>query len=204
MAAAADGIRPEVTSVELTAGGLAAPSRAAASIMPGPCGFPLACPGARSHLIRMSQNDAIIATQSLSAEAERLHGDAEAMRREAEALRSAIQAPSGLVQQAIARLEAEAGAKTERAQALERVAATLLSRDAAQGDASPEGFDAFAKANLSPLLVRLASAVRGQGHAAYQPGPNAAAAIDLQAIGRIVENGLDWLARERRRQDGRP
>jgi len=155
----------------------------------------------------MSQNDAIIAAQSLAAEAERLHGDAQAMRREAEALRSAVQSPSEVVRQAIARLEAEAGAKTERAQALERVAAGLLSRGAVPGNGSPEGFaafDAFAKAGLSPLMARFASAVRGQGSTAEQGGPQAAAPIDLQAVGRIVETGLHWLARESRGQGGRP
>lgn len=155
----------------------------------------------------MSQNDSIIAAQSLTAEAERLHGDAQAMRREAEALRAAVQSPSEVVQQAIARLEAEAGAKDQRAQALERVAAGLLSGDAVPGSGAPEGFaafDALAKAGLSPLMARFASAVRGQGSAPDQQGPQAAAPIDLQAVGRIVENGLHWLAKESRGQGRRP
>lgn len=152
----------------------------------------------------MSQNDAIIAAQSLTAEAARLHGEAEAMRREAQALRAAVQSPSELVQQAIARLEAEAGATTERAQALERVAAGLLSRDSVPGKGAAEGFagfDALARAGLSPLLARFAAAGRGQSG---QAGPQAAAPIDLQAIGRMVENGLHWLAKESRGQGGRP
>jgi hypothetical protein len=154
----------------------------------------------------MNQNDAITAAQSLTAEAERLQGDAQATRREADALRSAIQGPSELVQQVIARLEADAGAKTERARSLERVAATLLARDRRQESGSPDGFaafDAFARANLSPLVARLASAIRGQGYTAGQHSPNGSAPINVEAIGKILEDGLQWLAKDSRRQDGR-
>jgi hypothetical protein len=155
----------------------------------------------------MNQNDAITAAQSLTAEAERLKVDAQATRREADALRSVIQGPSEVVQQVIARLEADAVAKTERAHSLERVAASLLSRDIGQESGSSEGFaafDAFAKANLSPLVAKLASAVRGQGYTAGQPSPNGSAPITVQAIGKMLEDGLQWLAKEGRRQGGRP
>ncbi|WP_144404401.1 hypothetical protein [Belnapia sp. F-4-1] len=155
----------------------------------------------------MNQNDAITAAQSLTAEAERLQADAQATRKEADALRSAVQGPSEVVQQVIARLEADAGVKTERARSLERAAASLLSRDVGQERGSAEGFaafDAFARANLSPLVARLASAVRGQDYAAGQPGPNVPPPINLQGIGKVLEDGLQWLAKESRRQGGRP
>ncbi|MBL6079638.1 hypothetical protein JMJ56_16590 [Belnapia sp. T18] len=155
----------------------------------------------------MNQNDAITAAQSLTAEAERLQADAQATRGEADALRSAIQGPSEVVQQAIARLEADARAKTERAHSLERAAASLLSGKVGQEGGSAEGFaafDTFARASLSPLVARLASAVRGQDHTAGQPGPNGPPPINLQGIGKILEDGLHWLAKESRRQGGRP
>jgi hypothetical protein len=154
----------------------------------------------------MNQNDAITAAQSLAAEAERLQGEAQATRQEAEALRSAIQGPSDVVQQVIARLEADAVAKTDRAHSLQRVAASLLARDCRQDSSSPEGFtafDAFARANLAPLAARLASAIRGQGHTAGQPRPNGSAPINVEAIGKILEDGLQWLVKDSRRQGGR-
>jgi hypothetical protein len=155
----------------------------------------------------MNQNDAITAAQSLTAEAERLQGEARATRREAEALRSAIQGPSDVVQQVIARLEADAVAKTERAHSLQRVAGSLLAGDGAQEGGLPEGFaafDAFARANLAPLAARLASAIKGQGYTAGQSGPNGSAPINVGAIGKILEEGLQWLANDSRRQGGRP
>ncbi|WP_143018344.1 hypothetical protein [Belnapia rosea] len=150
----------------------------------------------------MNQNDAITAAQSLTAEAERLQGDAQATRKEADALRSVIQGPSEVVQQVIARLEADAGAKTERARSLERVAASLLAREGGQDNGSPEGFaafDAFARASLSPLVARLASVGRSHGYIAGQPSPNGSAPINVEAIGKILEDGLRWLAKESRR-----
>ncbi len=155
----------------------------------------------------MNQNDAITAAQSLTAEAERLQGDAQATRREAEALRSAIQGPSDVVQQVIARLEADAVAKTERAHSLQRVAASLLAQDSKQESGSPDGFaafDAFARANLSPLVARLASAIRNQGYTAGQHSPNGSAPINVEAFGKILEDGLRWLAKNSRREGERP
>ena len=156
----------------------------------------------------MNQNDAIIAAQSLTAEAKRLLADAQATRREADALRSAIQGHSEVVQQVIARLKADADMKTERAYALERVAANLLSREIGQQSGLPDGLaalDAFAKANLSGLVARLGSAIRGPGYTAGQSGPTGSAPIDTQAIGKILEDGLQWLANgSRRGPGGRP
>ncbi len=154
----------------------------------------------------MNQSDAVTAAQSLIAEAERLRADAQAIRREADALRSAVQGPSEVVQQVSARLGADADMKIERAYALERVAANLLSKKVGRESGSVDGLailDAFAKADLSGFVARLGSAVRGQGYRVGQAGPIGSAPIDMQAISKILEDGLQWLAKGGR-GPGRP
>jgi hypothetical protein len=65
----------------------------------------------------------------------------------------------------------------------------------------PDGFaafDAFARANLSPLVARLASAMKNAAYSAEQSSPNGPARVNVEAFGKVLEDGLQWLAKNSR------